>query len=94
MLDHRKLFDERLILPRNPPISDRKADESRGGQHRRPSQCNQAATGLYEKYGFRPIARRKAYYRDTGEDAIVMGVLDLASPAYDRLLEERTAARV
>jgi ribosomal-protein-alanine N-acetyltransferase len=72
--------------------------EARGRGVRRASlevrESNRAATGLYEKYGFHPIARRKAYYRDTGEDAVVMGVLDLASPAYDRLLAERTAARV
>jgi ribosomal-protein-alanine N-acetyltransferase len=30
------------------------------------------ARGLYEKLGFRQIGRRKGYYRETGEDAIVM----------------------
>ena len=33
---------------------------------------NQAAMGLYEKYGFRPIARRKHYYDHPVENAIVM----------------------
>ncbi|MCK9308725.1 MAG: ribosomal protein S18-alanine N-acetyltransferase [Candidatus Cloacimonetes bacterium] len=37
----------------------------------RPS--NQAARGLYEKYGFTSIAIRKNYYDHPEEDAIVMG---------------------
>ncbi len=36
----------------------------------RPS--NQAALSLYRKAGFMPIGRRKQYYTDTHEDAIVM----------------------
>ena len=36
----------------------------------RPS--NQAALSLYRKAGFVPIGRRKQYYTDTHEDAIVM----------------------
>lgn len=33
---------------------------------------NQAARGLYSKYGFTPIAIIGKYYVDTGEDAVVM----------------------
>ena len=33
---------------------------------------NIPAQKLYEKFGFVPIAIRKGFYRDTGEDAIVM----------------------
>ncbi len=33
---------------------------------------NAPAIGLYEKYGFRPIARRKNYYDHPVENAIVM----------------------
>ena len=33
---------------------------------------NAPARGLYEKYGFRPIARRKHYYDHPVENAIVM----------------------
>lgn len=35
-------------------------------------ESNMPARGLYEKLGFRQIGRRKGYYRETGEDAIVM----------------------
>ncbi|MCI0546686.1 MAG: ribosomal protein S18-alanine N-acetyltransferase [Candidatus Rokubacteria bacterium] len=38
----------------------------------RPS--NTEALGLYESLGFRVIGRRKGYYFDTGEDALVMEV--------------------
>jgi ribosomal-protein-alanine N-acetyltransferase len=33
---------------------------------------NTEALGLYESFGFRVIGRRKGYYFDTGEDALVM----------------------
>src|SRR5262245_23881032 len=33
---------------------------------------NTEALALYERYGFRVIGRRKGYYFDTGEDALVM----------------------
>ena len=35
-------------------------------------QGNEAAIRLYEKYGFREIGIRRAYYRDPVEDALVM----------------------
>lgn len=35
-------------------------------------ESNEVARKLYESYGFSPIARRKAYYRQPIEDAIVM----------------------
>ncbi len=37
----------------------------------RPS--NSAAIRLYEKFAFRRLGVRKAYYRETGEDALVLG---------------------
>ncbi|MFQ5521428.1 MAG: ribosomal protein S18-alanine N-acetyltransferase [Candidatus Methylomirabilia bacterium] len=37
----------------------------------RPS--NREARGLYESFGFNLVGRRKGYYSDTGEDALVMG---------------------
>jgi ribosomal-protein-alanine N-acetyltransferase len=40
-------------------------------------ESNRAAQSLYESYGFVPIARRRQYYTDTGEDAIVMWIEDL-----------------
>lgn len=36
----------------------------------RPS--NQDAIGLYERFGFRGAGTRPGYYRDTGEDALIM----------------------
>jgi len=33
---------------------------------------NGAAIALYERYGFRSAGRRPRYYRDTGEDAVIM----------------------
>jgi ribosomal-protein-alanine N-acetyltransferase len=33
---------------------------------------NAPAIALYERYGFRPAGRRPRYYRDTGEDAVIM----------------------
>jgi [ribosomal protein S18]-alanine N-acetyltransferase len=36
----------------------------------RPS--NQEAIGLYDSFGFKVVGRRKGYYYDTGEDALVM----------------------
>ncbi|MFH1143837.1 MAG: ribosomal protein S18-alanine N-acetyltransferase [Candidatus Eisenbacteria bacterium] len=44
----------------------------------RPS--NAAARSLYDAYGFRPVGRRRHYYADTGEDALVMR-LDLGAEA-------------
>ena len=38
----------------------------------RPS--NQHAVTLYESFGFRVVGRRRGYYYDTGEDALVMEV--------------------
>ncbi|MBI4609849.1 MAG: ribosomal protein S18-alanine N-acetyltransferase [Candidatus Rokubacteria bacterium] len=33
---------------------------------------NHEARGLYERFGFHVIGRRKGYYPDTGEDALIM----------------------
>ncbi len=38
-------------------------------------ESNVPARGLYEKLGFRQVGRRKGYYRETGEDAIVMELI-------------------
>ena len=55
-------------------------------------ESNQAARALYEKYGFVPVARRRGYYSDNGEDAIVMWIADMASLSYEKLLRDRVAA--
>jgi ribosomal-protein-alanine N-acetyltransferase len=33
---------------------------------------NERAIALYERHGFRPVAIRRGYYSDNGEDAVVM----------------------
>jgi ribosomal-protein-alanine N-acetyltransferase len=38
---------------------------------------NAAAAGLYEKFGFRVVAHKPGYYRDNGEEALVMSLDDL-----------------
>jgi ribosomal-protein-alanine N-acetyltransferase len=45
----------------------------------RPS--NVEAIPLYESFGFRVVGRRRGYYYDTGEDALVMEVLMSAGEA-------------
>jgi ribosomal-protein-alanine N-acetyltransferase len=56
-------------------------------------ESNQAAQSLYSKYGFVPIARRRGYYSDTGEDAIVMWVENLQSAVSPTLDSRHPNAR-
>jgi [ribosomal protein S18]-alanine N-acetyltransferase len=37
-------------------------------------ESNHTARRLYERFGFRNVTRRKGYYADNGEDAIVMNL--------------------
>ncbi|MBW1953271.1 MAG: ribosomal-protein-alanine N-acetyltransferase RimI, partial [Deltaproteobacteria bacterium] len=39
----------------------------------RPS--NQAAQSLYHSLGFKPVATRKRYYHNTGEDALILALI-------------------
>lgn len=48
---------------------------------------NIAAQALYERFGFEVAGRRKAYYTDDGEDALIMTTPPLAHPPQARLLE-------
>jgi len=43
----------------------------------RPS--NETAVALYRKYGFTLVGRRRAYYRDNNEDALLMTLTGLSS---------------
>lgn len=43
---------------------------------------NIPAQRLYEKYGFAVVGRRRGYYLDNGEDALLMTVSTPLSPAY------------
>lgn len=45
---------------------------------------NVEALGLYERFGFRVVGRRKGYYFDTGEDALVMEASLAAATAVDK----------
>ena len=44
-------------------------------------ESNTAARVLYEKYGFQVVAYMRAYYPDTGEDAVVMWLNPLRPPS-------------
>ncbi len=51
---------------------------------------NYGAIALYEKLGFKVIGRRRGYYTDDGEDAVVMWSDSLLAPAFrDRFHELR-----
>jgi [ribosomal protein S18]-alanine N-acetyltransferase len=43
---------------------------------------NDAAQGMYRRFGFAPAGLRRNYYAETGEDAIVMWAYDVDAPAY------------
>lgn len=49
---------------------------------------SRGAQELYRRFGFAPAGVRKGYYADSGEDAIIMWVHDLATPQ----MGERLAA--
>jgi ribosomal-protein-alanine N-acetyltransferase len=58
----------------------------------RPS--NAAAQALYRTYRFQEVGLRRRYYRDTGEDALLMTVDFAEQPGYCAWLAERAAALV
>ncbi len=43
---------------------------------------NSAAQALYAKYGFEEVCRRKGYYPDNGEDALLLTTPDFSSVAF------------
>jgi ribosomal-protein-alanine N-acetyltransferase len=45
-------------------------------------ESNQAALSLYQKFGFQALGRRKGYYQQTGEDAIILWRGDLHKPEF------------
>lgn len=52
---------------------------------------NTPAQGMYSKLGFVKVGRRRRYYRDTGEDALLMTLADLQTPGVqDTLAAART----
>ena len=48
---------------------------------------NSGAQALYRAFGFAPAGVRRAYYKDDGEDAIVMWAHDVDGPAYAERLQ-------
>ena len=53
---------------------------------------NTPAHALYEKYGFRKVGVRKAYYADNREDALIMTAEDILSTGYQEMFESRVEA--
>ncbi|MEA5511037.1 ribosomal protein S18-alanine N-acetyltransferase [Crocosphaera sp. UHCC 0190] len=47
---------------------------------------NQAALTLYQKFGFKIAGRRKGYYQQTGEDALILWRGDLHYPQFQQVL--------
>jgi ribosomal-protein-alanine N-acetyltransferase len=47
---------------------------------------NEAAKGLYRRFGLAPAGLRKGYYLESGEDAIVMWAHDIDAEAYSQRL--------
>jgi ribosomal-protein-alanine N-acetyltransferase len=50
---------------------------------------NQIAQALYQKYAFAFVGRRVRYYRDTGEDALLMTVNLKSNRQYPHFLQEK-----
>ncbi|NES25320.1 MAG: ribosomal protein S18-alanine N-acetyltransferase, partial [Symploca sp. SIO3E6] len=47
---------------------------------------NQAALSLYQKFGFTEAGRRRCYYQDTGEDALILWRGGLQTPEFTQNL--------
>jgi [ribosomal protein S18]-alanine N-acetyltransferase len=49
---------------------------------------NQAAVSLYQKFGFQEVGKRRSYYQDNGEDALILWRKGLQQPEFGQMLEE------
>lgn len=47
---------------------------------------NQAALSLYQKFGFQEAGRRRGYYKDTGEDALILWRNGLQTAEFEETL--------
>ncbi|MCP4427542.1 MAG: ribosomal protein S18-alanine N-acetyltransferase [Chloroflexi bacterium] len=54
-------------------------------------ESNQTAQALYHKYQFAIVGERRRYYKDTGEDALIMTAGALDGRYYQFLQQKRTA---
>jgi ribosomal-protein-alanine N-acetyltransferase len=48
---------------------------------------NSAAISLYQKFGFKTAGRRRGYYRDNGEDALVLWTGEMQQPDFPKTLD-------
>ncbi len=48
---------------------------------------NLAAISLYQKFGFKTAGRRRRYYKDNGEDALILWLSDLQYPQFQQTLD-------
>lgn len=48
---------------------------------------NSAAISLYQKFGFKTAGRRRRYYQDNGEDALILWISDLQEPQFKSTLD-------
>ena len=49
---------------------------------------NQTALSLYKKFGFQEVGKRRRYYQDTGEDALILWRNHLATAEFNKILME------
>ncbi|MDQ3690121.1 MAG: ribosomal protein S18-alanine N-acetyltransferase [Chloroflexota bacterium] len=54
-------------------------------------ESNAGAQAMYHAFGFEVVGRRRAYYSDDGEDALVMTTAELADPSMQGILEAERA---
>jgi ribosomal-protein-alanine N-acetyltransferase len=47
---------------------------------------NQAAISLYQKFGFKTAGRRRRYYKDNNEDALILWLEKMQSPKFQQIL--------
>jgi ribosomal-protein-alanine N-acetyltransferase len=47
---------------------------------------NQTALSLYKKFGFQEVGKRRRYYQDTGEDALILWRNHLATAEFNKIL--------
>jgi ribosomal-protein-alanine N-acetyltransferase len=55
---------------------------------------NVAAQNLYRKYGFKGVGRRRRYYSDNGEDALIMTAEHIGSAPYQSMFHKRRESLV
>jgi [ribosomal protein S18]-alanine N-acetyltransferase len=49
---------------------------------------NLAAISLYQKFGFKTAGRRRGYYKDNDEDALILWLGDLQHPEFQQTLKQ------